>query len=345
MSMTGKERFFATIERRPVDRPAAWLGLPVMEAEARLKEYFKVDSIGELKLLLDDDVWPVEVPYNHPPANHIACAFDFAKKLPGYEDRTLTAPGFFENCSDPTAINDFPWPDPAEHMNHEDCAKAFDDLPENKAIMGMMWSAHFQDACAAFGMENALMTMLLEPEMFRAVIDRITEFYLAANRIFYEAGKGKLDAVLLGNDMGSQNGLMVSPEQLREFVLPGIEKLVKQAQSYGLKVIYHSCGSIYDFIPDLIAAGVDAIHPIQALAKNMEPEKLKSAFGDKVSFCGGVDVQHLLVHGTPDEVCTAVRKLLSLFPTGLIISPSHEAVLPDIAPENIQMLFDTIKEI
>jgi uroporphyrinogen decarboxylase len=228
-------------------------------------------------------------------------------------------------------------------MDHGACVKVFDNLPEDKAVMGMMWSAHFQDACAAFGMETALMKMLLEPEMFRAVIDRITDFYLEANQIFYEAGKGRLDAVLLGNDMGSQNGLMVAPEQLSEFVLPGIKKLVAQAKNYGLKVIYHSCGAIYDLIPDLIAAGVDAVHPIQALAKNMEPEKLKSAFGNKVSFCGGVDVQELLVNGSQQEVRDKIAELKSLFPTGLIISPSHEAILPDIAPENIQAMFEDIK--
>ncbi len=342
--MTNKERFYATIERQPVDRPASWLGLPVAESEKKLLQFFGVDSINKIKIILDDDIWPVEVPYKHPPINHIACAFDFAKKLPGYEERTLTEPGFFENYFDSAAVSDFPWPDPANHIDHEQCIKALEVLPENRALMGMMWSAHFQDACAAFGMENALMKMLLEPEMFRAVIERITKFYLDANRIFYEAGKGKLDAVLLGNDMGSQAGLMMSPDQFREFVLPGIRQLVDQAKSYDLKVIYHSCGAIYDIIPDLIATGVDAIHPIQALATNMEPEKLKSSFGAEVSFCGGVDVQELLVNGSPDEVRDKVRQLKTLFSTGLIISPSHEAILPDVAPENIQAMFDAIKE-
>lgn len=133
---------------------------------------------------------------------------------------------------------------------------------------------------------------------------------------------------------------MLSPDMVREFILPGCRKLVEQAHSYGLKVIYHSCGSIVDVIPDLIEAGVDVIHPIQALAAGMEPQNLKAKFGDKVAFCGGVDTQELLVHGSPQEVREKVRELRAIFPTGLILSPSHEAILPDIPPENVEALFD-----
>jgi len=105
-------------------------------------------------------------------------------------------------------------------------------------------------------------------------------------------------------------------------------------------VIYHSCGSIVRIIPMLIEAGVDAIHPIQALAAGMDAESLKEKFGDKVSFCGGVDTQDLLPNGTPEDVRAEVRRLRKLFPTGLIISPSHEAIQSDVPPANIKTMFD-----
>ena len=211
------------------------------------------------------------------------------------------------------------------------------------AVMGVVWSAHFQDACSAFGMETALMNMLAEPEMFRAVIDRITEFYLEANEIFYKATAGKLHAVLIGNDLGSQQSLMLSPELIREFVLPGTRRFIEQAKKYGLKVFHHSCGAIIDIIPDLIDAGVDVIHPIQALAANMSAENLKEKFDGKISFCGGVDAQNLLVNGSSEDVKKDVLRLKNLFPTGLVISPSHEAILPDIPPANIEALFTSVK--
>ena len=343
--MTKKERFFATIERRPVDRPASWLGIPAPSALPRLFSHFYATDLAGLKQAIDDDVWPVELPYHSPFSDAIFMAFDFAKK--GHivnEERTLNSPGWFEDITDPARVADFDWPDPAVHISADECRAVVNAVPSDYAVMGVVWSAHFQDACAAFGMETALMNMIAEPEMFRAVIDRITKFYLNANALFYEATRGKLDAVLIGNDFGSQSGLILSRELIREFIFPGTRALVEQAKAYGLKVIHHSCGAIHDLIPDLAAMGVDAIHPIQALAAGMDAEGLARDFQRQVSFCGGVDAQNLLVQGTPASVRRRVCELKKLFPTGLIISPSHEAILPDIAPENIEILFAAVHE-
>lgn len=344
--MNRSERFLATVERRAVDRPAGWLGMPTHEAVPGLLAHFGVADMAALKRRLDDDVWPIEVPFHRPPANHIACAFDFAKASgDDYEERTLTAPGFFENRTDPACLAEFPWPDPAAHMDPAECRRAVQEVPDDFARLGILWSAHFQDACSAFGMENALMTMLTAPDMFRAVIDRITEFYLTANRIFYEAAGDLLHAVLIGNDFGSQTGLMLSPAALREFVFPGTRRLIEQAHGYGLKVIHHSCGAVADIIPDLIGLGADVIHPIQALAVGMAPDRLAREFGGKVAFCGGIDAQDLLVHGRPEDLRAKVRELRHLFPTGLILSPSHEAVLPDVPPANIEAIFAALHEV
>jgi len=328
--MDHKERFIATIHYQPVDRPAAWLGLPVPSAEPGLMNYFGVSSIDQLRMAIDDDIYPVDVPYNYPPSNHIACAFKFAKvnHLDKPNERTLTAPGFFEDYSEPADVEKF---------------ERIKNAPAERIKMGILWSAHFQDVCSAFGMEHALTTMYLNPDMFRAVIDRITDFYLKANEIFYDSTKGFLDAVLIGNDFGSQTGLMVDPDSLREYVFPGTKKLIDQAKSYGLTVMHHSCGSIFPVIEDLADLGADIIHPVQALASEMDAPNLKKHFDGKVAFCGGVDAQNLLVNGKPEDVAKKVAGLKELFSTGLILSPSHEAVLPDIPPENIMAMFNAIK--
>ncbi len=294
---------------------------------------------------IDDDIYTVELPYHSETSDAIYAAFDFAKdhheaEVKGAaEDRSLTEAGYFENITDPAKVEDFDWPDPSKYIDKEECKRLVDNAPEGYPVMGVLWSAHFQDTCAAFGMEQAMMKMILEPDMYQAVIDRILDFYLQANEIFYKATEGKLHAVLIGNDLGSQCSLMLSPDLIRKFVLPGTKKLVEQAKSYGLKVIHHSCGAIADIIPDLIESGVDVIHPIQALATGMEPDKLKANHGKDVAFCGGVDAQNLLVNGKPEEVAAKVKELKEIFPTGLIISPSHEAILPDIPPANIESLF------
>ena len=343
--MDHRERFYATIERRPVDYPCTWLGLPDEQALPGLYEYFKVNSPLELIEKLDDDVVPVELPYHSPNANAIYAALDFAKRGKiAREHRTLNAPGFFEDLSDPASVTDFAWPDPAEFIDPAECYTAVASAGDSRAVIGIIWSSHFQDLCAAFGLQTAFMKFYDAPELVEAISKRIVDFYLKANEIFYVATKGRLDAVLIGNDYGSQRGLMLSPKHIRQFAFPGAKKLIDQAKSYGLKVIYHSCGSICPVIPDLIELGVDAIHPIQALAKGMDAQSLFNDFENKITFCGGVDHQNLLVNGTPEEVRKKVRELRELFPTGLIISPSHEAILPDISPANIEAMFAAARE-
>ena len=93
-------------------------------------------------------------------------------------------------------------------------------------------------------------------------------------------------------------------------------------------------------IPDLIEAGVEALHPIQAKAANMEAEKLQREFGDDLCFIGGIDTQDILNHGTADEVRAEVRRVIDIFGNGIVISPSHEAILPDVPPENVDAMFD-----
>ena len=343
--MTSKERFYATIQYKSVDRPATWLGLPTKAAIPGLLKYFNVSSIQDLKEYLQDDVWPVIVPYNNSPQNDIGCALNFAKSGGGgsQDERTLTTPGFFENLTDPAVIDSFNWPNPRDFLDVNESGKRAMEIPEEKLKMGIMWSAHFQDACAAFGMENALITLMTNPEMFQAVINRITDFYLEVNELFYEATRSYLDAVLIGNDFGSQTALMVDPVLIRKYVFPGTKKLVEQAKRFGLTVVHHSCGSIFPIIHDLFEMGVDVIHPIQALATDMDVETLSRNFTGIGSFCGGIDAQELLVNGSPEEIFRDVKHIKKIFPTGLVISPSHEAILPDINPANIEALYAAVK--
>ena len=125
---------------------------------------------------------------------------------------------------------------------------------------------------------------------------------------------------------------------LAEFVLPWIRQFAEQAHGYGYQVIYHSCGSVYQIIDDLIDARVNCLHPLQAGAVNMDAETLARDFKGRIAFMGGVDVQHLMVRGTPEDVKREVWRLIDLLGPELIVSPSHEGILPDIPPENIEAM-------
>ncbi len=340
LEMNSIERFLNTIAYKEVDRPACWLGVPDTEALEALYAFYKVENLHDLKLAVGDDFYSVELPYKSETSDAIYAAFDWTNGgNVSSHDRTLTEEGCFVNCEELEDLEFFNWPDPEKYIDVNECKRIVDEAPKDKVVLGVLWSSHFQDTCAAFGMETALMNMLTNEEIYEAVNRKILDFYLKANEIFYKATKGKLTAVLIGNDMGSQRSLMLSPELVRKFIIPGAKELVAQAHSYGLKVIYHSCGAIADIIPDLIEAGVDIVHPIQAKAEGMQADILKDKFYGKTAFCGGVDTQDLLVNGSTDDVRENVAYLRELFPTGLVLSPSHEAILKDVPPQNIHALF------
>jgi uroporphyrinogen decarboxylase len=100
----------------------------------------------------------------------------------------------------------------------------------------------------------------------------------------------------------------------------------------------HSCGAIGKAIPDLIDAGIDALHPLQARAKGMDAQTL-SQYKNDILFVGGIDTQQILPFGTPGQVRDEVKRVRSILGPGLIVSPSHEALLPNVSPENLEAMY------
>jgi uroporphyrinogen decarboxylase len=130
----------------------------------------------------------------------------------------------------------------------------------------------------------------------------------------------------------------MSPELFDRFVMPWFRRFTDQAHSRGYQVILHSCGSIHKVIERLIAAKVDCLHPLQALAAGMDAETLARKFGGRIAFLGGIDTQRLLVWGTPEEVAADVERVKGLLGPRLIVSPSHEALLPNVPPRNVEAM-------
>jgi uroporphyrinogen decarboxylase len=113
---------------------------------------------------------------------------------------------------------------------------------------------------------------------------------------------------------------------------------VDLAKRFNKKVLLHSCGAISEFIPLLMDAGIDALHPIQARATGMDAESLSKNFGSRLVFVGGVDTQDLLIHATPEQIKAEVRRLKKTLGPRYIVSPSHEAILPNVPLENIMAM-------
>ena len=184
--------------------------------------------------------------------------------------------------------------------------------------------------------------MYTDPEVVEAVTERVVDFYYRANEMFFKAAGDTFDTFFFGNDFGTQLDLLISPENFEKFVLPGFKRVIEGAKKYNKKVMLHSCGAIYRVIPWLIDAGMDILHPIQALAKNMDAKSLVQYKND-VAFCGGIDTQELLMNGTPDDVRREVARVKKLLGPNLIVSPSHEALLPNVPYANIKAMAEETK--
>jgi uroporphyrinogen decarboxylase len=257
--------------------------------------------------------------------------FDIHPKGPGLSSATL-----FADCEDLAEIEACAWPNP-EYLDVDACVRMLEATgPFYRA--GGCWSPFFHIVADFFGMEAYFVKMYTHPEIVHAVTRRVVDFYLGANRRLYSRAGDLIDGFFFGNDFGTQLDLLISPDCFREFVFPYFRELTEQAKAHGYQVILHSCGSIHRVIPDLIGMGVEALHPLQARAANMDAETLRRDFHGKVAFLGGIDTQDLLVNGSPDAVRTDVRRVRELLEPALVVSPSHECLLPNVSAANVRAM-------
>ena len=200
-----------------------------------------------------------------------------------------------------------------------------------------MWSCFFHQVADFFGMENYFIKMYEEPKIVEAVTERVVDWYVASNEKFFQGLGDRADVLFFGNDFGTQLDLFISPEMFRKFVLPGFKRIIEVGKKYNKKILLHSCGSIYRIIPDLIEAGVDAIHPIQAAAVGMSAKDL-AQYKNDIAFVGGIDAQSFFVNATPDEISREVDRVRSILGPNIVISPSHERILPNVPVENLRAM-------
>lgn len=257
---------------------------------------------------------------------------------------SLNEPGVFAECEDVAEVEAFDWPDP-KYMDFstviENTKAAYES---GMAVFGGMWCPFFHILCDFFGMENYFVKMYTDPEVVQAVTRHIVDFLVETNKILLKETAPYLSAGFFGNDLGTQISTLMSVEKFKEFILPSTQRIIETIKGENLPVCLHSCGSIDPFIPSLIDAGVDILHPLQALAANMDGKSLSAKYKGKLIFMGGVDTQDLLPHGTPEQVREEVLCLRDIFGDDYIVSPSHEALLPVVPFENVEAMSKAAKE-
>lgn len=197
------------------------------------------------------------------------------------------------------------------------------------------------------GLERWMCDLVEQPQFCEALLDRTLKFWMDWFRLFLHEVGDVVDVIMIGDDLTGQKGPLFNPQIYRKLVKPRHKQLVQYIKSRTkAKIWYHTCGSCIEFIPDLIDNGIDILNPVQTSAKNMEPEKLKALFGDKLVFWGGgCDAQHILPHGTAEEVAENVRYHINIFKQngGYVFNNVHN-IQADVPPENIVALFDSAYE-
>ncbi len=334
--MTGRERLRAILDGATPDRCGFWMGQPDPESWPALLAHFGcADRDAVRRRLGDDFTWVMAGAYRHPAGREAFESGDRARL-------GLGAPGPLADCETAAEVEAYDWPDP-EHLDFEPALERLRGLGETYRAGGM-WCCHFDQLRNLFGFEDCLVAMHTAPAAVEAAMAHIASFFLEGNRRFFEQAGDELDALFFGNDLGTQLDLLVSPEHFRRFLLPAIRGQIELAHAFGRKAILHSCGAISKILPDLVDAGLDGLHPLQAQAAGMDAASLARLAGGRLAFLGGIDTQHLLVHGTPGEVKAEVRRVRDLLGPRLVVSPSHEALLPNVPPANVAAMAEAAAE-
>lgn len=197
------------------------------------------------------------------------------------------------------------------------------------------------------GMERALQGLQQDEDFMHALLSRITDACKTAIGCYLDQVGPYLQIIKLADDLGTQNGPAMSPATYRRMIKPYHKKLIDFVKRRtNAKIFFHTCGSVYDLLPDLIDAGVEILNPVQVSAKNMDTRQLKAEFGREISFMGAIDTQTVLPHGSPTDVMLEVeRRIAELAPGGgYIVAPTHN-VKGDVPPENLIALYSHAQQV
>jgi uroporphyrinogen decarboxylase len=192
------------------------------------------------------------------------------------------------------------------------------------------------------GFEQTLMDLVLNPELVQAILERVTDFMIRHFTRMLEVADGRVDLAFTADDIGGQNGLLMSLPTWKTYIKPHHARLNRAIHQFGVKVIYHTDGAVMQAVPGLIEMGIDVLQALQFSARGMDPRALKTSYGERLCFEGGVSVQTTLPFGSAEDVRRETCELITLLGAqgGYILGPSH-AIQAGTPPENILAMFET----
>jgi uroporphyrinogen decarboxylase len=279
-----------------------------------------IDSWGIGQVEIEPEVW---FPGIHPLAN--ASTLEDLKNYPGWPD-----------MNDPTRLS---------YVRQQ--AKQL--YEENQyAIVAAPWLLFpLERAFALQGMDKFLLNLALNPDFAKALLYKINQLCQNLLSNFLRELDENVDVICIGDDLGTQESLLMSPKMYREILKPIHADLISLIKNQtNAKVFFHSDGDIFPLISDFIEIGIDILNPIQTSAgKLSDLGNLKKRFGKDVVFCGAIDTHRILPCGTPDQVRQEVKRVIELLGPGggFLLAPVH-TIMDDVPPENILAMVNACME-
>lgn len=262
------------------------------------------------------------------------------------EYHTSLGTGFYTNIAknplkdnDKAALN-FKAPNPSRIALYAHLDRLLKEFQQEYYIIGRVHCTIFESAWALRGLDTLMTDFYINQEIANHLLDETSNYHLEVAKNMAKMG---VDMIWLGDDMGAQSSLLISPELWREYFKPRMAKIIRELKKIknDVKIAYHTDGCNYDIIPDLIEIGIDVLNPIQT--ECMDPEILKEKYGDKLCFFGGIAVQSTLPLGTSQDIKKEYAWLKNSLGKdgGWICAPTHHVQL-DTPMDNF---FTLLKEI
>jgi len=247
-------------------------------------------------------------------------------------------------------LDQYQWPDMDDPFRTSHIREQVQKLHEENqyAIMGTPWLMFpFERAIGLQGMEQFLLNMATEQDFAQDLLRRINRLCMTNMGNFLDKCGDKLDIIKIGDDLGTQENLMISPRMYRKMLKPlHAEMITLIKQKTNAKVFFHTDGDVFDLIDDFIEIGVDILNPIQTSAGKMSNlEELKKKFDKRIVFCGAIDTQNILPSGKPDQVKQEVKRVINVLGAGggYMVATVH-TVMNEVPPENVLAMVDAVEE-
>jgi uroporphyrinogen decarboxylase len=248
------------------------------------------------------------------------------------------------------ALENHPWPDMDDPSRVAHARERARQLAQEDyyAVMGTPWLLFpFERAFAMQGMAAFLTNMALYPDFAQALLEKNADLCKQLMGNFLLETGGYLDIIKIGDDLGTQKGLMISPQMYRKILKPiHADYIAFIKERTDAKVFFHSDGDVFPLIDDFIEIGVDILNPIQTSAGKMSNlSELKKRYGSEIVFCGGIDTHSVLPNGTPGQVSAEVRRVIEILaPGGGYMVSSVHTIMDDVPAENILAMVDAVEQ-